>query len=41
MQDKSYEVIRGLLKDEAIELLQEFYQHGNIKAPEAKRQRKI
>ncbi len=36
-----YEVISGVRKEEAIKLLQEFYEHGNEKAPDAKRQRKI
>ena len=30
----------GILKDEAIKLLQMFYEHGNEKIPEAKRQRR-
>ena len=39
--DEKYEVCSGLFKEKAIQLLQEFYQHGNVKAPDAKRQRKI
>lgn len=39
--DGGYEVCSGLYKDQAIQLLQEFYQHGNVKAPDAKRQRKL
>ena len=29
-----YKVCRGVLKDEAVCLLQEFYEHGNVKAPD-------
>jgi tRNA-specific adenosine deaminase 2 len=36
-----YEVRSGVCKDEAVLLLQEFYEHGNVRAPESKRQRKL
>ena len=36
-----YTIKKGVMADEAIKLLQRFYEHGNEKAPEAKRQRKI
>jgi tRNA-specific adenosine deaminase 2 len=32
---------KGVMKDEAIKLLQMFYEHGNEKAPDSKRQRKL
>ena len=35
-----YEVVRGVRRDQAVSLLQQFYEHGNLKVPEAKRQRK-
>ena len=38
--DQGYKVERGVLKDKAIELLQSFYENGNLKVPESKRQRK-
>ncbi|TNV71952.1 hypothetical protein FGO68_gene14842 [Halteria grandinella] len=36
-----YQVEKGIMKEEAVRLLQRFYEHGNEKAPEAKRQRKV
>ena len=36
----SYEVIAGLLKDEAIELFQRFYESENRRAPDSKRRKK-
>lgn len=36
-----YDVRSGVCKEEAVHLLQEFYEHGNVKAPESKRQRKF
>ena len=35
-----YEVISGVLAEQAVTLLQSFYEHGNLKIPEDKRQRK-
>ncbi|CDW75215.1 adenosine deaminase [Stylonychia lemnae] len=40
-QNAGYQVEQGILKNDAIKLLQQFYEHGNEKAPENKRQRKI
>ena len=37
---QAYPVQEGVLADEAVKLLQQFYEHGNLKAPESKRQRK-
>jgi tRNA-specific adenosine deaminase 2 len=34
---QGYQITKGVLQDEAIKLLQEFYEHGNEKAPEDKR----
>ena len=35
------QVVRsGVRREEAVRVLQEFYEHGNEKAPEAKRQRR-
>ena len=39
-QGNPYNSKGGVLKDEAIKLLQMFYEHGNEKIPEAKRQRR-
>eukprot|EP00347_Sterkiella_histriomuscorum_P008178 403346083 len=39
--NNKYHIKKGVLKDQAINLLQRFYEHGNEKAPENKRQRKI
>ena len=36
----AYEVTRGVLAEEAVKILQSFYEHGNMKLPESKRQRK-
>ena len=36
----AYEVVGGVLANEAIKLLQSFYEHGNLKLPEDKRQRR-
>ena len=36
-----YGIKKGVMKEEAVKLLQRFYEHGNEKAPENKRQRKI
>ena len=36
----SYQVQEGVLASEAVKLLQNFYEHGNLKIPEDKRQRK-
>ena len=38
--EKAYEVQGGLLAGASIKLLQSFYEHGNLKLPENKRQRK-
>ncbi len=38
---QTYQVQDGVLKDEAIKMLQQFYEHGNEKAPESKRQRNL
>jgi tRNA-specific adenosine deaminase 2 len=35
--DEGYTVEKGLMMEEAVKLLQRFYEHGNEKAPEAKR----
>lgn len=37
----SYECIGGIMKDEAIKLLRDFYEKGNPLAPPEKRQRKL
>ena len=37
IMEGGYSVSSGLYKERAIQLLQEFYQHGNVKAPDAKR----
>lgn len=36
-QGPNYTLTKGVLKDQAIKLLQQFYEHGNEKAPESKR----
>ena len=36
----AYQVEGGVLADEAVKLLQSFYEHGNMKLPEDKRQRR-
>ena len=38
---QKYQVKKGVMKEEAVKLLQRFYEHGNEKAPETKRQRKL
>ena len=38
--DQQYEVITGMMKDEAIELFQRFYESENRRAPEGKRRKK-
>ena len=40
-KDVQYTIEKGVMKEEAIKMLQQFYEHGNEKAPEAKRQRKV
>lgn len=40
LSDHHYEVVSGLLKDEAIELFQRFYESENRRAPDAKRRKK-
>ena len=39
--EMKYGIKKGLMKEEAVKILQRFYEHGNEKAPENKRQRKI
>ena len=38
--DHQYEVITGMMKDEAIALFQRFYESENRRAPESKRRKK-
>lgn len=40
LSSHQYEVVSGLMKDEAIELFQRFYESENRRAPEAKRRKK-
>lgn len=37
----SYECVGGIMKDESIKLLRDFYEKGNPLAPPEKRQRKL
>jgi hypothetical protein len=39
--DYQYPSYGGIFKQQAIDVLKRFYERGNIKAPEHKRQRKI
>lgn len=36
-EQPKYTITKGIMKDDAVKLLQKFYEHGNEKAPEAKR----
>ena len=37
LQYKGYSITQGVLRDEAIKILQSFYEHGNESAPDDKR----